>query len=152
MMSSDATVRQFPPDCLLCQIANGELRVDKLIETDHIVAVMNTREPLSRGHCVFFPKRHASTLHEADDRDLSEILLVMKKVARAIGAEHYNVLQNNGALAHQTVFHVHFHLIPKWSEAEGLRFGRDLPKGIDQTEITRKIKERLLPATPAKGA
>ena len=132
-----------PPQCPLCRVVSGDLQVDRIIEADRIIGVLNDIEPLSRGHCVFFPKRHVSKLHDIDDRDLSEILVLVKKVARAMEVENYNVLQNNGALANQTVFHAHVHLIPKWSETDGLKFDRDVPGGIDQKEIARKIKKSL---------
>ena len=132
-----------PPQCLLCRVVSGDLQVDRIIETDNVIGVLNDIEPLSRGHCVFFPKRHASKLHDIDDGDLSEILVLVKKVARAMEVENYNVLQNNGALANQTVFHAHVHLIPKWSEADGLKFDRDVPGGIDQKGIAREIRENL---------
>ena len=132
-----------PSECLLCKVIRGELRVDKVIETDRIIGVINDIEPLSKGHCVFFPKKHAPAFHDADDQDLSEILLVIKKVASAMELENYNILQNNGSLANQTVFHAHFHLIPRWSETDGLRFSRETLKNLDQTEISRKIREKL---------
>lgn len=117
--------------------------MNKILETDNTIGIVNDLEPMSRGHCVFFPKRHASTLHEVDDRDLSEVLVLVKKVAAAMELENYNVLQNNGSLANQTVFHAHFHLIPKWSETEGLRYNRDVPNRIDQREISQRIREKL---------
>ena len=132
-----------PADCLLCKVVRGDLRIEKIIETDRIIGVINDIEPLSRGHCVFFPKRHTPAFHDVDDQDLSEILLVIRKVASAMELENYNILQNNGSLASQTVFHAHFHLIPKWSEADGLRFSHETLRNLDQTEISRKIRERL---------
>ena len=131
-----------PAGCLLCRIVRGELRSDTIVETEHVIGFMNTTEAKSRGHCVFFPKRHAPSLHEADDDALAEILVLVKRVAVALGIETYNVLQNNGALAGQTVFHAHLHLIPKWSESEGLRYERGGQR-INQTEMSAKIKANL---------
>jgi diadenosine tetraphosphate (Ap4A) HIT family hydrolase len=130
-------------DCLLCKVVSGELQVNRILETDNAIGIVNDLEPMSRGHCVFFPKRHTPQLHDMDDRELSEVLALVKKVARAMELENYNVLQNNGSLANQTVFHAHFHLIPKWSETEGLRYNRDFPNRIDQREISQRIKEKL---------
>ena len=129
--------------CLLCRVVSGELQVEKIIESENIIGVMNTAEPLSKGHAVFFSKRHASNFHDMDDRDLAEILLCIRTVARAMELANYNILQNNGALATQTVFHAHFHLIPKWSESDGLRYDRTILKDIDQREVARKVKEAL---------
>ncbi|MBI2155030.1 MAG: HIT domain-containing protein [Candidatus Rokubacteria bacterium] len=132
-----------PADCLLCRILRGELTVERIVETDHVIGFMNEGEALSRGHCVFFPKRHAPSLHEADDAALAEILVLVKKVARALGVGTYNVLQNNGSIAGQTVFHAHVHLIPKWSESEGLIYERGRGRHMDQKEMAARIRSGL---------
>jgi diadenosine tetraphosphate (Ap4A) HIT family hydrolase len=133
----------LPVGCLLCRIARGEVTVERIVETDHVIGFMNQGEALSRGHCVFFPRRHAPSLHEADDAALAEILVLVKTVARALGVETYNVLQNNGAIAGQTVFHAHVHLIPKWSESEGLVYERGRGRRIDQKEMAQRIRAGL---------
>lgn len=69
------------------------------------------------------PKHHGRTLTDIPDDSLTEILPVVKKLAAASGAVDYNVLQNNGRLAHQEVDHVHFHMIPKPNATEGLGVG-----------------------------
>jgi diadenosine tetraphosphate (Ap4A) HIT family hydrolase len=69
------------------------------------------------------PKHHGEKLVDIPDDSLSEILPVVKKLAAASGAENYNILQNNGRLAHQEVDHVHFHMIPKPNQTEGLGIG-----------------------------
>src|SRR3977135_841747 len=127
-------------DCLLCRIVTGELRTRQVIETDRVIGVMNDTKPLSKGHMVFFPKRHTLRLDDMDDQDLSVVLLVIKRVATALQLENYNILQNNGALAGQTVFHAHFHLIPKWSEREGLKYDWEFRRDLDQGEMYRQVK------------
>jgi diadenosine tetraphosphate (Ap4A) HIT family hydrolase len=67
------------------------------------------------------PKFHGAKLADIPDDHLGEILPVLKKIVTASGATDYNVLQNNGTIAHQEVHHVHFHLIPKPNEDEGLK-------------------------------
>lgn len=57
------------------------------------------------------PKTHAVKLHDVPDAELAELLPVAKKIALAVGAENYNVLQNNGRIAHQVVDHVHIHMV-----------------------------------------
>lgn len=69
------------------------------------------------------PKHHGAKLTDIPDDALTEILPVVKKLAAASGAVDYNVLQNNGRIAHQEVDHVHFHMIPKPNETEGLGVG-----------------------------
>lgn len=109
----------FPADGLLCRIVRGELAVECIVETDHLIGFMNGGEALSRGHYVFFPKHHAASVHEADDAALAEILVLVKRVAQALGGGNLQRVQNNGAIAGQIVFHAHMHLIRKWSESLG---------------------------------
>jgi diadenosine tetraphosphate (Ap4A) HIT family hydrolase len=89
---------------------------------------------------LIIPKHHGAKLHDIPDDQLSEILAVTKKIAVAQNIQDYNILQNNGRIAHQVVDHVHFHLIPKPSEAEGL--GIEWPtKEADKGELQRLLEE-----------
>lgn len=69
---------------------------------------------------LIIPKHHSQFLHQQPDDSLAHLLPAVKKVAQALGTDSYNVLQNNGRLAHQAVDHVHFHVIPKPDEESGL--------------------------------
>ena len=86
------------------------------------------------------PKHHGAKLTDIPDDSLVDILHVLKKIALATGAENYNVLQNNGRVAHQEVDHVHFHLIPKPSEKEGLGIGWPAQK-MDMEELKKLFEE-----------
>jgi histidine triad (HIT) family protein len=132
--------------CLLCRIARGELQAKTVLETERALAVMNTREPHAAGHMVVFPRRHAIALHEMSSEDVAAVIDVARRIARALRLDNYNVLHNAGALAGQTVFHAHFHLIPKWSDADGLRYAREPISGIDQEEWYRRVTEALTSA------
>src|SRR6266478_4771321 len=129
--------------CLLCLVAQGKIQAQKVLEGARTIAVMNTREPQARGHVVIFPKHHAKALHEMDSQDLGEVAVVAKTIANAQGLENYNLLHNAGALAGQTVFHAHFHLIPKWSAGDGLRYVREPVAGVDQDVWYRRAKDAL---------
>lgn len=99
----------------------------KLIETKYSYSFLDI-QPLSDYHCLVIPKFHGAKLHNIPDDYLSDILPVVKKLSIALGldqnntpeGEGYNVLQNNGRIAHQLVDHVHFHLIPKKDSQSGL--------------------------------
>jgi diadenosine tetraphosphate (Ap4A) HIT family hydrolase len=132
--------------CLLCRVARGELQAKTVLETERAIAVMNTREPHAGGHVLVFPRHHAVALHEMSSEDVAAVIDVAWRIARALRLENYNVLHNAGSLAGQTVFHAHFHLIPKWSEADGLRYAREPISGIDQEEWYRRVKEALTSA------
>ena len=79
---------------------------------------------LSRGHVLVIPKEARVHLHELSDDASAAIGRVLPRICRAVmqatGATAYNVLQNNGSLAHQAVMHVHFHIIPKFEDGSGL--------------------------------
>lgn len=105
--------------CIFCKIIKGEIPSFKLYESEKVFAFLDIN-PLSRGHSLVIPKVHGEKLHDIPDDSLNEILPVAKKIAQAVGASDYNILQNNGTIAHQVVSHVHFHMIPKPNETEGL--------------------------------
>ncbi|KAF9918407.1 Adenosine 5'-monophosphoramidase [Lobosporangium transversale] len=105
--------------CIFCRIIKREIPAKVLFETEHSLAFLDIG-PLSEGHTVVIPKYHAQFLHELPDSEMVDLLPTAKKVAQAIGCKDYNILQNNGRIAHQAVDHVHFHVIPKPSEDEGL--------------------------------
>ncbi|KAJ9492471.1 hypothetical protein VN97_g733 [Penicillium thymicola] len=108
--------------CIFCKIIKGDIPSLKLFESEKVFAFLDI-QPLSRGHALVIPKFHGAKLTDIPDEDLLEVLPVAKKIAKASGAEDFNVLQNNGAIAHQVVGHVHFHMIPKPTEKEGLIIG-----------------------------
>ncbi|MCJ1224114.1 Adenosine 5'-monophosphoramidase [Toensbergia leucococca] len=108
--------------CVFCKIIKGEIPSFKLFESERIFAFLDI-QPLSRGHALIIPKHHGAKLTDIPDDQLAEILPLAKKLVHATGAENYNILQNNGRMAHQLVDHVHFHMIPKPTESEGLGIG-----------------------------
>jgi len=108
--------------CIFCKIVKGDIPCFKLFESDKVLAFLDIN-PLSRGHALIIPKFHGEKLLDIPDDQLSEILPVVKKLVKATGAENYNVLQNNGRIAHQEVDHVHFHMIPKPNQEEGMSIG-----------------------------
>ena len=104
--------------------------------------------PLSEGHVLVIPKERKAFLHELSDEQSAAIGRVLPRIARAVlkatGASAYNVLQNNGAEAHQAVFHVHFHIIPH-HDGKGLGIGWKPGKldGAAATELAKRVTEAL---------
>jgi histidine triad (HIT) family protein len=111
---------------IFSKILRGEIPCHKVYEDDHVLAFLDIG-PLSRGHTLVIPKEPAATIDALSDESAAAIGRVLPRIARAVkaatGVEAYNILQNNGALAHQAVFHVHFHIIPKPNDTEGLGVG-----------------------------
>jgi histidine triad (HIT) family protein len=135
-------------DTVFGKILRGELPCHRVYEDDHVLAFLDVN-PLSLGHTLVIPKRPAVTLDQLDDDSAAAIGRVLPRLCRAVlavtGASAYNVLQNNGPSAHQAVFHVHFHIIPKPSASQGL--GVTWPsRGLDREEgdlIARQIAAHL---------
>lgn len=113
-------------DTLFTKIIAGEIPCHKVYEDDHVLAFLDIA-PLSPGHTLVIPKEPAATLDALSDAAGAALGRVLPRICRAVmhatGTRDYNVLQNNGAAAHQAVFHVHFHIIPKPTDAQGLGVG-----------------------------
>jgi histidine triad (HIT) family protein len=110
---------------VFAKILSGEIPCHRVHEDEHVLAFLDIG-PLSEGHLLVVPKEAKAYLHELSDESAAAIGRVLPRLARAVlaatGATAYNVLQNNGAAAHQAVMHVHFHIIPKLGAA-GLGVG-----------------------------
>lgn len=110
-------------DTVFTKIISGQIPSHKVYEDDKVFAFLDIG-PLSRGHTLVVPKEPAETLDKLSDDSAAAIGRVLPRIARAVmratGASAFNVLQNNGGMAHQAVFHVHFHIIPRFHDhAEG---------------------------------
>jgi len=107
------------------KILDGEIPCWRLYEDDHVLAFLDVG-PLSDGHTLVIPKERKAKLHELSDESAAALGRVLPRLCRAVlaatGASAYNVLQNNGAAAHQAVHYVHFHIIPRIGE-HGLGVG-----------------------------
>ncbi|MCJ1285731.1 Adenosine 5'-monophosphoramidase [Xylographa opegraphella] len=126
--------------CIFCKIIKGEIPSFKLFESPHILAFLDIN-PLSRGHALVIPKHHGEKLTDIPDEQLREILPVTKKLVLATGAENYNILQNNGRIAHQVVDHVHFHMVcPQLNREQdeaGLSKGKKRQEALRQQQIPK---------------
>jgi histidine triad (HIT) family protein len=114
-----------PETTIFDKILAGEIPCHRVYEDEHVLAFLDIN-PLSRGHVLLIPKERGAHLHQLSDDSAAALGRVLPRLCRAVlratGASQYNVLQNNGAAAHQAVFHVHFHIIPLDGDA-GLGIG-----------------------------
>lgn len=121
------------PGTIFTRIINGEIPSHKVYEDDLVFAFLDIN-PLSDGHTLVIPKQEAATLDQLSDESAAALGRALPRIARAVmaatGTSAYNVLQNNGAAAHQAVFHVHFHIIPKHPDGSGLGLGWQ-PRTLD---------------------
>ena len=102
------------------KIIDGEIPCHRVYEDEHVFSFLDIM-PLSRGHTLVIPKEAKAFLHELSEDSAAAVGRALPRIARAVlqatGATEYNVLQNNGPGAHQAVFHVHFHIIPKYDDS-----------------------------------
>ncbi len=135
-------------ETIFSKIIRGEIPSHKVYEDELVFAFLDIG-PLSRGHTLVIPKEPAATLDALSDESAAAIGRVLPRICRAVmkvsGCTAYNVLQNNGPLAHQAVFHVHFHVIPKPDEAAGLGVGWPLGKldPADGKALAEQIRAAL---------
>ena len=105
-------------DCVFCGIAEGEVPSFKVYEDEQVLAYLDIN-PFAKGHTLVIPKEHYKALLDTDDKVLAELIVKVKRIAAhvalSIGCDGFNILQNNGDAAGQTVRHVHFHIIPRWN-------------------------------------
>jgi histidine triad (HIT) family protein len=105
-------------NCIFCKIIAGEIPSATIYEDDNFKVIMDIF-PAAKGHAIILPKKHSANLYELDDISAANALLVARKVATAIQAElnceGINLLQNNGEIAGQSIFHFHIHLIPRYA-------------------------------------
>ena len=106
-------------DCIFCAIAAGEISSFKVYEDDLVVAYLDIN-PFTKGHTLVIPKAHSQGLLDTPDETLAAIIARVKKVAAhlkaALPCDGFNILQNNGEAAGQTVHHVHFQIVPRYGQ------------------------------------
>jgi len=106
-------------DCIFCKLANGEIPSATIYEDEDFRVILDLA-PATKGHALILPKEHYDNLYELDDEVVKKVLVLAKKMAtkmtEKLGCDGFNILQNNGTSAGQTVFHYHMHLIPRYGE------------------------------------
>ena len=130
-------------DCIFCKIANGEIPSATLYEDEDFRVILDLG-PASKGHALILPKAHAANIYEiSDDMAAKEMILAKKmatKMTEALKCDGFNIVQNNGEPAGQTVFHFHMHLIPRY---EGDQVGITWKPGTLTDEVKNEILEKL---------
>ena len=104
-------------DCIFCKIIAGELPTSKIYEDESLFAFLNIN-PVHKGHALLIPKKHVSTIFDADDALLEHLAVTLKKLAgsimKTVGAQGCTISSNNGA--GQQIPHLHWHLIPRFTD------------------------------------
>lgn len=104
-------------NCIFCKLANGDIPTNTIYEDDMFNVILDAA-PAAKGHALILPKNHYANLYEIDTEVAGEAMKLAKKMAihmtEVLGCDGFNLVQNNGEVAGQTVFHFHLHLIPRY--------------------------------------
>lgn len=127
-------------NCIFCKLANGDIPTATLYEDDDFRVILDAG-PASKGHALILPKEHYKNLYELDDEIAAKALVLAKKMITkltdVLGCDGYNIVQNNGEVAGQTVFHFHIHLIPRYE-------GDEVGLGWKMDELTDEVRDEIL--------
>lgn len=130
-------------DCIFCKIANGVIPSKTLYEDKDFRVILDLG-PAARGHALILPKEHAANLYELPEETVGTAFILAKRMAskmsERLGCDGFNLMQNNGETAGQTVFHFHIHLIPRYP-GDGQRIGWNPgnPSGEELEEVRKQI-------------
>ena len=131
-------------NCIFCKIANGEIPAATLYEDEDFRVILDLG-PASKGHALILTKSHAANIYELPDELVGKAMILAKKMASkmtdALKCDGFNIVQNNGEPAGQTVFHFHMHLIPRYQgDNVGLTWTPGQLTDEDKEEILAKIR------------
>lgn len=108
-------------NCIFCKIIAGEIPSNTIYEDDDFKVILDV-SPASKGHALILPKNHVADIFMIDEDVAAKAMKLAKKLAthmkEVLHCDGFNILQNNGEVAGQTVFHFHMHLIPRYKNAK----------------------------------
>lgn len=106
-------------NCIFCKLANGDIPTRSIYEDEDFNVILDMG-PATKGHALILPKNHSANLYELPDEEAGKVMKLAKKLATEmtdkLGCDGFNLVQNNGETAGQTVFHFHLHLIPRYKD------------------------------------
>ena len=132
-------------NCIFCKLANKDIPTNIIYEDEKFTVILDA-SPATKGHALILPKNHAANIYELPDEDAADIFVLAKKLAtkmtEILHCDGFNIVQNNGEVAGQTVFHFHMHLIPRYEgDGVGLTWKPGELSDEVRDEILKKIKE-----------
>ena len=130
--------------CIFCKIIAGEIPSSKIYEDEEFQVMLDV-SPATKGHALILPKKHYANLYDLPEEYAGDAMKLAKKMVTKItdklGCEGFNLVQNNGDLAGQTVFHFHLHMIPRY-QADRQTIGWK-PQEVSQEEL-EEIKNQII--------
>lgn len=136
----------YDPDNIFAKILRGEASAHSVLDEEHCLAFMDLM-PQAPGHTLVIPREPAENLFELSDAGLSHLIVATKRVARAVRAA-FNppgimIAQLNGADAGQTVFHIHFHIIPRQGGVAMPLHARNMADAAELADNAARIRAQL---------
>ena len=130
-------------NCIFCKIANGEIPSKTVYEDENFRAILDL-SPAAKGHTLILPKNHYKNLFELPEETAAEVFAVAKKLGTQLvdklHSDGLNIIQNNGEVAGQTVFHFHMHLIPRYKDdGQKITWEQGKPSQEELEEIRQQI-------------
>ena len=129
--------------CIFCMIANHEINSSIIYEDDKVVAFLDLSQ-VTKGHTLVVPKKHYANVIECDSEDLAHVIkvtqMLSKRIMERCGATGVNILNNCNEVAGQTVMHVHFHIIPRYSENDAIEIKFNESEKQNLEEICNLLK------------
>lgn len=130
-------------DCIFCKLANGVFPTNSIYEDEDFNVILDAG-PATKGHALILPKEHYANLFELPDETASKVMILAKKMAthmkEKLNCDGFNLVQNNGPCAGQTVFHFHYHLIPRYeNDGQNILWEPTSPKEEDQKELCKLL-------------
>ena len=130
-------------DCIFCKLANGVFPTNVIYEDEDFNVILDAG-PATKGHALILPKEHYANLFELPDETASKVMVLAKKMAthmkEKLNCDGFNLVQNNGPCAGQTVFHFHYHLIPRYEDdGQNILWEPTSPKEEDQKELCKLL-------------
>jgi histidine triad (HIT) family protein len=148
-MAGVLEVSEYEPNNIFAKILRGEIPCHRLHEDDHVLAFMDVM-PQSAGHLLVIPKKPSRNLLDADPAVFGHLVSVVQQLARAaksaMNADGVMVAQFNEPAAGQTVFHLHFHVIPRYAGADLKRHSGEMEKPEILAAHAEKIRAALAKA------
>lgn len=129
-------------NCIFCKIAAGEIPSKTIYEDEQFRVILDI-SPASKGHALIIPKEHYADIYKLPEDMAGQAMILAKKLAlhmtETLNCDGFNIVQNNGETAGQTVFHFHMHLIPRYRE-DGQKIGWK-PQEVSQEELEETRKQ-----------
>lgn len=135
----------FQDNCIFCKIIAGEIPSHTLFEDEDFKVILDAG-PATKGHALILPKDHYANLYELPEDKAADVIRLAKKMMTVmtdkLHCDGFNIIQNNGEVAGQTVFHFHMHLIPRYkNDGEILKYIAGEPSQEELEQIKKTITE-----------